>query len=61
MQTIIILVFVLVVAILYLVVKRYKKENSNTIEIPKKIEKVMKKSEDNPNCIIKMAATAQIQ
>jgi hypothetical protein len=56
MQTIIILVFVLVVAILYLVVKRYKKENSNTVEIPKKIEKVMKKSEDNPNGIIKMAS-----
>ena len=56
MQAIIILVFVLVVAILYLVVKRYKKENSNTVEIPKKIEKVMKKSEDNPNGIIKMAS-----
>ncbi|NDB59618.1 hypothetical protein EB001_14395 [bacterium] len=56
MQFIIILIFVLVAAILYLVVKRYKKENSNTVEIPKKIEKVMKKSEDNPKGIIMLAS-----
>jgi hypothetical protein len=56
MQVIIILIFVLIVAILYLVVKRYKKENPNTVEIPKKIEKVMTKSEDNPKGIITLAS-----
>jgi hypothetical protein len=56
MQIIIILIFVLIVSILYLVVKRYKKENPNKVEIPKKIEKVMTKSEDNPKGIITLAS-----
>jgi DNA (cytosine-5)-methyltransferase 1 len=41
MQIIIILIFVLIVSILYLVVKRYKKENPNKVEIPKKIDIVL--------------------
>ena len=54
MKPIIILIFILVVAVFYLTVKRFKKEQT-VIEIPKKIEKVMKKSVDTPNGIIKLA------
>lgn len=54
MKPIIILIFILVVAVFYLMVKRYKKEQ--TVVIPKKIEKVLKKSNDTPKGIVKLAS-----
>lgn len=55
MKPIIILIFILVVAVFYVVVKRFKKEQNVAPEIPKKIEKIMTKSEDTPKGIIKLA------
>ena len=57
MQSITILIFILTCCVFYVVLRRYKRENSTiTKPIPKKIEKIMKKSIDTPKGIVDLVS-----
>lgn len=55
MKPISIIIFALVVSIFILQLIKYRKSNPMVKEIPKPIEKAMKKNEDTPEALIKMA------
>ena len=55
MTPIAIIIFILACLILYVLLKRYKKEHSVIVPIPKKMEKIMKKIADTPKGITDMA------
>ncbi len=55
MNAAMIIVLALIIAIFIIQIRKYKKANPPQPPIPKKMEKVMKKSEDSPNGIIELA------